>query len=117
MDPRIIPIVALAAMVGTMGLTQQVSADTGMQKVWMTITNTKTDTVKVVEWESQRYLFEKNIPFDVDDIKEKKIKRIFGTNKFTFTWQMNSYDSSWYHFNVSIEMKPTPGTTMRVVFI
>jgi hypothetical protein len=53
----------------------------------------------------------------VDHLKAKKIKQIFGTNKFTFTWQMDNYETSWHHFKVSIGMKAQPGTTLRVTFI
>lgn len=117
MNRNMLPIVALAVIIGIMGLAQQVNADFGTHTIWMNIKNTKTDTVKTVEWTSERFLFEKNIPVDVDHLKVKKIKQIFGTNKFTFTWQMDNYEANWHQFQVSIGMKAQPGTTLRVTFI
>ncbi|MFQ5940630.1 MAG: hypothetical protein ACE5KA_02895 [Nitrososphaerales archaeon] len=117
MDARIVPILVLAMIVGSMQLVQQASADFSTQTVWMTITNTKTDTIKTIKWTSERYLFEKSITVDVDHLKEKKINQIFGTNKFTFTWQMDKYEATWYHFKVDLEMRAGAGTTLRIVFI
>jgi Ni/Co efflux regulator RcnB len=117
MNARIILVIALTVMVGSMALAQQASAELSTNKVWMTITNTKTDTVKTVEWTYERYLFERNIPIDVDDLKEQKIKRIFGTMKFTFTWQLKQYEATWHHFKVVIATKTDPSKTLRVEFV
>ena len=117
MNARIIPIITLAVIVGSMGLVQQASAEFGTTMVWMTVTNTKTDTVKTSEWASEGYLFERSIPIDVDDLKEKKIKQIFGTTKFTFTWQMDEYEATWYHFKVAIGTKTDPSKTLRITFV
>ena len=108
MNIRILPIMALV---------QQASAEFGTYKVWMTVTNTKINTVKTMEWTSERFLFEKNIPINVDHLKEEKIKQTFGTTKFTFTWQIGQYESTWHHFKVTIGTKAPPSTTLRIAFI
>lgn len=117
MDRRILPIMTLAVMVGTIGLVQQASAEFGEHKVWMSITNTKTGTVKTMEWTSTAFLFEAgSIPVDVDHLKERKVKQIFGTTDFTFTWQMANYEAEWYHFKVVIGTKAEPGKTFKITF-
>jgi len=117
MHARILSIITLVAMFGSIGLVQQASAEVGAAKVWMTITNTKTDTVKTLQWIPDRYLFEKSIPVDVDHLKEKKIKQIFGTTKFTFTWQFDKYEATWHHFKVVIGTKTDPSKTLRITFV
>lgn len=62
MNIRILPIIALAVIVGTMALVQQASAEFGTYKVWMTVTNTKINTVKTVEWTSERFSSKRIFP-------------------------------------------------------
>ena len=83
---RILIAAVLVVAVGTMGVAQYTKADFGKTNVWMNITNMKTNTVKTLKWEASGFQFESNVPVAVDSLKEKKIKQIFGTNEFKFTW-------------------------------
>ncbi len=117
MNVRILLIIALATMVGSMVLVQQASAEFGERKVWMTITNTRTDTVKTIEWTSDRFLFESSVTVDVHWLQLKKIKDVFGTNKFTFTWQSKMHEVEWHHFKVTINADTIAGSNLRITFI
>lgn len=117
MNRKVLAIIALVILVGSVVVLPQVSAERGQSKVSMTITNTKTGTVKTLEWTAAKYDYEKNISIDVDDIKLKKLKQIFDTAKFSFAWQTRVHEAMWYHFKVSIEANPTVGSNLQVTFI
>ena len=109
--------IVLTVAIGLMPLAQHANADYGNKTVMMTITNTKTNNVKMLKWDMSRYQFEENIKVPVDNLKEKKIEQIFNTNKFVFTWQLNEYDATWYHFKVKIAAHTQPTNPMKVTFI
>ncbi|MGH7909574.1 MAG: hypothetical protein ACRENW_06980 [Thermodesulfobacteriota bacterium] len=108
--------IALAAMVGSMGLVQYANADFGIQEIWMSIANTKTGTVKLLKWQVGKHLFEENISIDLDHMMEKKIESIFGINQFKFTYQMNKYEETWHDFKVALGSKVHPGKPLLVTF-
>jgi hypothetical protein len=108
--------IALAAIVGSMGLVQYANADFGPQEIWMSITNTKTDTVKLLKWQVGKHLFEENISIDLDHMMGKKIENIFGTTQFRFTYQMNKYEETWHDFKVALGSKVHPGKPLLVTF-
>src|SRR5574341_1532883 len=108
--------IALAAMVGSMGLVQYANADYGTQEIWMSITNTKTGAVKLLKWQVEKHLFEENISIDLDHMMGKKIENIFGTTQFRFTYQMNKYEETWHDFKVALGSKVNPGKPLLVTF-
>jgi len=71
--------------------------------VYMKIYNSKTDTVKIVVWKSNAYRFEKAF-IDADDIKVKKISKIFNTTELNVrnTIMPNPQTAKWHHFEVTI---------------
>lgn len=119
LNARVLVVITLTIVLGTIGMTPQpqANADFGTTTVLMNITNTKTNTVKTLEWGADRYQFEENFAVNVDDLKEKKIKQIFGTNEFVFTWQFHEYQTEWYHFKVNIATQVQPTNPMKVTFM
>lgn len=114
---RILIVAVLVVAVGTMGVAQYAKADFGKTSVLMNITNMKTNTVKTLKWETDGFQFERNISVVVDPLKEKKVKQIFGTNEFKFTWQLQEYETVWYNFKVSIGIKAQPGKPIKISFM
>lgn len=114
---RLAAIMAITLAIGSIGIAQQVRAGLGKTAVMMEITNMKTNTTKMVQWEVDRYQFEENFPVQVDDLKVRKIKQIFNTNEFTFTWQLDEYQKIWHHFEVKITAKAPPANPMKVTFV
>ena len=108
--------IALAAIVGSMGLVQYANADFGPQDIWMSITNTKTGTVKLLKWQVEKHLFEENISIELDQTMGKKIENIFGTTQFRFTYQMGKYEETWHDFKVALGSKVHPGKPLLVTF-
>lgn len=113
---KIAGIVMLCVAAGMIGLAGVASAEVGKPAVWMSITNTKTGTMKTLKWEPDGYEFEKKVTISVDDMKDRKIKQVFGTNEFRFTWQLVSYENAWQHFIVTIGTKAEPGRPINVFF-
>jgi len=72
--------------------------------VYMKIYNSKTGTEKVVIWKPNAYRFEKKAFIDADDIKVKKISKIFNTTnlKVHNTITPNPQTGTWHHFVVTI---------------
>jgi len=72
--------------------------------VYMKVYNTKTDTEKVVVWKPNAYRFEKKVFIDTDEIKVKKISKIFNTTKLNVhnTITPNPQTAMWKHFVVTI---------------
>lgn len=116
MVARILTVIALAAVVASMGIVQQGTADYGTQEIWMSITNTKTGTVKLLKWEVGRHLFEENVSIDLDHLMGKKILGIFGTTQFRFTWKMSEYEQTWHDFKVVLGSQVHPGKPLLVTF-
>jgi hypothetical protein len=115
-DARVIVAVVLAVAIGSAGIAQSVHADFSRKSVWMNVVNMKTNTAKTLEWEAKGYQFEKDIPVQIDELKERKIKQIFGTKEFKFTWQLQEYETVWYHFKVSIGFKAPLGKPIKISF-
>jgi len=81
------------------------------------VTNTKTDTVQMRVWNLTAYTFEQNIPIDVPQFQVKKIKKIYGTDTFSFTLQNKVFEGEWLHFKVEVIGTPVVGKGLRVQFI
>jgi hypothetical protein len=108
--------IALVAIVGSTGLVQYANADFGVQEIWMSITNTKTGTVKLLKWQVEKHLFEENISIDLDPMMEKRIENIFDVNQFKFTYQIGKYEKTWHDFKVVLGSKVHPGKPLLVTF-
>ncbi len=109
-------VAALVAIVGSMGIAQQVRAEFGTDAFWMSITNTKTGTVKELKWDVSRYHFQKKILINIDDFTVEKIRQVFGKDRFEFNTLVRSYEAKWHHFNVAIGINRQLGTNLRIVF-
>ncbi len=98
---------------------EQASAQVGKQEmmVLLKVTNTKTQTVHVTEWDLAAYQFEENIPVDVPDFRLSKLKRIFGTDSFTFTYQKKVIEANWIHFEVELSGTPSVGEVLSIRFV
>jgi len=116
---KLLAMIAIAALILPIVLADQVHAQSGKQQqnVWLKVTNTKTGTVHVTEWPLAAYQFEKNIPIDVPDFKASKIKKIFGTDAFTFTFQKRIHEGSWLHFKVELGGTPSIGEVLSIRFV
>ena len=116
---KILAIIAIAALILPIAIAHQVHAQSGKQemKVWLKVTNTKTGTVRVTEWPLGAYQFEENIPIDVPDHKVSKIKKIFGTDAFTFTYDRKIHEATWLHFKVELGGTPAIGEVLSVKFV
>lgn len=79
-------------------------AEAASGAVYMKIYNSKTDTEKVVVWKPNAYRFEKKAFVDADDIKVKKISKIFNTTelKVRNTVTSSPQTATWKHFVVTI---------------
>lgn len=113
---KMLTIIALAAMLVSFGFSQKTAAEYSSDTVWMNITNTKTGMVKELKWDLERYHFQKKIVINVDDPLAKRIKQIFGTDRFDFNTYVEAYGAKWSHFNVAIGMNRLTGTNLSVVF-
>jgi len=72
--------------------------------VYMKIYNSKTDTEKVVVWKPNAYRFEKKAFIDIDDVKVKKISKIFNTTELNVhnTILSKPQTATWKHFLVTV---------------
>lgn len=111
-----IAIIAMVVLVTSVALAQHTDAMLVPRNVVMTITNTNTDTVKTIEWTVNKYSFEKDKSIDIDDMKLKKIKEIFGTNEFIFRSNLEEHKAEWHHFEVTMTADPGRGSFMRITF-
>lgn len=82
----------------------------------MKITDTKTGSVKELNWDVPRYHFQKKVVIKVDDLLVKKVKQIFGTDKLKFDTFAKSHAAKWYRFVVEVGIKQPLGTNLHVVF-
>lgn len=113
---KTLPIIALVAMLGSLGLVQQASADFSSTTVWMSITNTKSGTVKELTWDLPKYRFQDKVLIQLDGLTIRKINQIFNTNTFNFNTYIGAYEAEWYHFNVVIGMNRHIGSSLHLVF-
>jgi len=79
-------------------------AEAASGMVYMKIYNMKTDTEKMIVWKPNAYRFEKKVFIDADDMKVKKISKIFNTTelKVRNTITPNPQMATWHHFEVTI---------------
>jgi len=72
--------------------------------VYMKIYNSKTGTEKIVVWTPNAYRFEKKAFIDADDIKVKKISKVFNTTELNVrnTIMPSPQTATWHHFEVTI---------------
>ncbi len=75
------------------------------RSVTLKITNTKTGIVKTTVWNIKDYTFQK-ATIDVSDLMVKKIKKIFGTESFSFGLNKKTVERNWLHFKVELMGKP-----------
>ncbi len=75
------------------------------RSVTLKITNTKTGIVKTTEWNIKDYTFQKT-NIDVSDFMVKKIKKIFGTDSFSFALNKKAVERKWLHFDLELTGKP-----------
>ena len=116
---KILVMIAIGTLILPIVLAEQAHAQSGKEvlKVWLKVTNTKNDTVRVTEWKLGAYQFEKNIPIDLPDFKVSKIKKIFHTDLFTFTLQKKVVERSWLHFKVELGGTPVIGEVLSIRFV
>ena len=116
---KLFVIIAIAALILPIVLAEQVYAQSGkqQQKVWFEVTNTKTGSIHVTEWTLRAYQFEKHTPIDLPDFKVSEIKKIFGTDAFTFTFQKKAHGGSWLHFKVELGGTPSIGEVLSIRFV
>ncbi len=115
---KLLIMVVIAALILPVILADQAHAQIGKQQeeVWLKVTNTKTGTVHMTTWKIGSYQFEQNIPIDVPDYKLFKIKKIFGSDKFTFTFQKKTVETSWLHFKVELGGTSNIGRNLTIKF-
>lgn len=116
---KLLVMVVIAALILPVILADQAHAQIGKQQeeVWLKVTNTKTGTVHVTTWKIGSYQFEQNIPINVPDHEVLKIKKIFGTEKFTFTLQKKTVEAGWLHFKVELGGTPNIGRILSIQFV
>jgi len=116
---KLLVTIAIAALILPVILADQAHAQVGKQQevVWLKVTNTKTGTVHITTWKVGSYQFEKNIPIDVPDHEVLKIKKIFGTEKFTFTFQKKTVEGIWLHFKLELGGTSNIGRNLSVTFV
>jgi hypothetical protein len=115
---KLLTIVAFVALMLPVTLAIQADAQSKADlKVWLKVVNTKTGTERVTEWKLGAYQFEENIPIDVPAFKVAKIKKIFDTDSFAFTFQDKVRKGSWLHFDVELSGTPVIGEVLTVRFV
>jgi hypothetical protein len=115
---KLLAIIASIALILPIVL-DQADAQSSKPKItiWLKVTNTKTQTIHVTEWTPGAYQFEENIPIDVPDFRLTKLKRIFGTDSFTFTFQKKASEANWFHFSVELGGTPSIGEVLSIKFV
>jgi hypothetical protein len=115
---KLLTIITIVALMLPIALTIQADAQSKADlKVWLKVVNTKTGTERVTEWELGAYQFEENIPIDVPAFKVSKIKKIFDTDSFAFTFQDKVRKGSWLHFDVELSGTPVIGEVLTIKFV
>jgi hypothetical protein len=116
---KLLTIIAIVALILPIALAVQVDAQSSKAdlKVWLKVVNTKTGTESVTEWKLGAYQFEENIPIDVPAFKVAKIKKIFDTDSFAFTFQDKVRKGSWLHFDVELSGTPVIGEVLTIRFV
>ena len=116
---RLLAVLAIGALILPVALAAQANSQSEKTelKVWLKVTNTKTGTVHTAEWVLGAYQFENNIPIDVPDFKVAKMKKIFSTDAFTFTFQKKVHQGSWLHFEVELGGTPVIGEVLSIKFV
>jgi len=79
-------------------------AEAATGTVYMKVYNSKTDSQKIVVWKPNAYRFEKKVVIDADDLRVKKISKIFSTTELNVhnTILPNPQTATWKHFVVTI---------------
>jgi len=116
---KLLTIIAIVALILPIALAVQADAQSSKAdlKVWLKVVNTKTGAERVTEWKLGAYQFEENIPIDVPAFKVAKIKKIFDTDSFAFTFQDKVRKGSWLHFDVELSGTPVIGEVLTIRFV
>ncbi len=116
---KLLAIFAIAALILPVVITDHARALMWKQQesVWLKITNIKTGEVRMLSWDLGRYHFEHNVQIDVSHFKANVIKKAFGTDRFTFTYQKRTIEASWHNFKMVLEGTPNIGQNMSVKFV
>jgi hypothetical protein len=116
---KLLTIIAIVALMLPIALAIQADAQSSKAdlKVWLKVVNTKTGTERVTEWDLGAYQFEENIPIDVPAFKVAKIKKIFDSDSFAFTFQDKVRKGSWLHFDVELSGTPVIGEVLTIKFV
>ncbi|GEM_PF-1415875 len=115
---KLLTIIAIVALMLPITLAIQADAQSKADlKVWLKVVNTKTGTERVTEWDLGAYQFEENIPIDVPAFKVAKIKKIFDSDSFAFTFQDKVRKGSWLHFDVELTGTPVIGEVLTIRFV
>ncbi len=116
---KLLVTVAIAALILPVILADQAHAQKGkvQEEVWLKVTNTKTGTVHVSTWKLAQYQFEQHKPINVSGHTVLKIKKIFGEDNFTFTFQKKTVEASWLHFKVELGGTTNIGRILSVNFM
>ena len=116
---KLLAIIAIVALILPIALALQADAQSSKTdlKVWLKVVNTKTGTERVTEWKLGAYQFEENIPIDVPAFKVAKIKKIFDSDSFAFTFQDKIRKGSWLHFDVELSGTPVIGEVLTIRFV
>ncbi len=84
------------------------------RSVTLKITNTKTGIVKTIEWNIKDYTFQK-ATIDVSDLM---VKKIFGTESFSFGLNKKTVERNWLPFKVELIGKPMiVGKEWTIMFV
>ncbi|MGH9922463.1 MAG: hypothetical protein ACRD38_06905 [Nitrososphaerales archaeon] len=116
---KLLTIIAIVALILPIALAVQADAQSSKAdlKVWLKVVNTKTGIERVTEWKLGAYQFEENIPIDVPAFKVAKIKKIFDSDSFAFTFQDKVRKGSWLHFDVELSGAPVIGEVLTIRFV
>lgn len=84
--------------------------------VTLKVTNTNTGSVQTKVWNLTDYTFgERNI--DVSHVLLSKIKRVYHSDAFAFTFQNKVFEGEWMHFDVELIGTPLVGKGLNIKFI
>lgn len=117
MIKKLFAMIAIATLLLPLVLSAEAQEGVQERSVMLKVTNTKTGTVHTRVWDLSAYTFEQKIPIDVPDFRANKIKRIYGTDSFSFTLQNDVFEEHWLHFKVELIGTPVVGKGLRVQFV
>ena len=113
---RLLALVAIAMLLLPVVYQIDSHALTIERTVTLKVTNTKTGSVQTKVWDLTDYTFgERNI--DVSHASLSKIKRVYHSDSFAFTFQNKVFEGKWMHFTVELSGTPLVGKGLNIKFI